>query len=527
MRLKARQFADYFRESSMEECATAVAVLLNSRPKRYMTKSGFTEAVLAVSGYGLWLFEECVKAAGDRAEAAALVLPDREPSTTERLDLAWWLDRRIASLAKQPAAVQSEILRSSWELLNAEERFVYNRFVLGSFRPTISRSAIIEAVAIMAGIPNFVVQARFALLNELSPSSFQGLLGSDISDTVHSAPLDLFPISDTQRRVGTIDVLSGKRFEWKRRGLRAQIVRRGGQGFVWTTAGVLVTDLVPEIAKSLPFIPDGVVIEGEIVCPSEGAPPYMTLALAFSGVDALDPKVPLQFVAMDLLEHHGNSVRHEVLSTRFALLNEVVTDVNITQANSITGDVELGQGAICISQSISIRDQAELQQACLHARALGHIGLLARDLDAPYPDSNQDPDWLIIKPDTMSLNGVLMYAERGAGAEASRYTQFTFGVWKDEQLVPIAKVASPWTDDEYKSVEVFIRENTVERFGPVRTVLPAIVVRIVFEGIDSAPKRKAGVILRAPAIDGIQPDLTPDRASTLEDVLSMRSEVAT
>ena len=309
--------------------------------------------------------------------------------------------------------------------------------------------------------------------------------------------------------------------------IRAQLVKRAGQVWLWSRGEELVTDRFPELATMAEALPDGCVIDGEIVVwrkdvalPDDPGKvqPFADLQKSI-GRKTLGAKllrdVPVVLLAYDLLEQGGVDLRARPQSERRALLDALIAQVPHPQ--------------LLPSQTLHGATWADLASQREAARSLGVEGLMLKARGAQYGvGRTKDVGvWWKWKLAPLSIDAVLIYAQRGHGRRASLYSDYTFAVWDGEpdaaerKLVPFAKAYSGLTDTEMGRVDALIRKTTVESFGPVRSVRPTLVFEVGFEGIARSPRHKSGIAVRFPRMLRWREDKPVAEADTLQTLAAL------
>jgi DNA ligase-1 len=390
--------------------------------------------------------------------------------------------------------------------LSGIERFVWNKLITGEFRVGVSRLLVIRALAEISGLDARTITDRLAGAWQPSEESYRRLLSPEVGQR-SGEPYPFFlahALADAPEELGARgDWLA----EWKWDGIRAQIVRRGAQTWIWSRGDELVTERFPEVQMLAAKLPDGSVLDGEILAWREDRPlPFANLQRRI-GRKILTAKLladcPVAFLGFDLVEEAGCDIRCMPLRERRERLQKL--PVRVSEALVAPGWKELAL----------LRDGA---------RAKGVEGIMLKRLDSAYGVGRTRGDWWKWKLEPMSVDAVLVYAQRGHGRRASLYTDYTFAVWNEAELVPFAKAYSGLTDAELRRVDAFIRRNTSEKFGPVRTVKPEIVCEIGFEGIQPSRRHKSGVAVRFPRILRLRPDKRPDQADTVAGLRALLRE---
>jgi DNA ligase-1 len=299
--------------------------------------------------------------------------------------------------------------------------------------------------------------------------------------------------------------------EWKWDGIRGQLIRRGQQSFIWSRGEELVNDKFPEILALLDQLPNGTVLDGELLAFRDGSPLPFSVLQTRIGRKNLSKKqlheAPVSFMAFDLLEWEGKDLREQPLEQRKALLDSIHNSLSLPSLE--------------ISVPISFDSWKELTQHRMTSREQGSEGLMLKKIDSSYETGRKRGSWWKWKLDPLTIDGVLIYAQKGHGRRADLFTDYTFGVWDGELLVSFAKAYSGLSDAEIREVDAYVKKNTKEKFGPVRTVTPGLVFEIAFEGIQASPRHKSGIALRFPRIARWRKDKTIDQANSLADLQAL------
>ncbi|MFN3874297.1 MAG: cisplatin damage response ATP-dependent DNA ligase, partial [Flavobacteriales bacterium] len=299
--------------------------------------------------------------------------------------------------------------------------------------------------------------------------------------------------------------------EHKWDGIRAQLIVRGGQHYVWSRGEELVTGKYPELAALREALPNGTVLDGELLAWKDGAAlPFAELQKRIGRKSVgrkLLADVPVILMAYDVMEHEGEDIRQRPLSERRARLEALVEAAR--------------HPALALSPTLPFTTWEEIVAHREHARSRGIEGLMLKRLGSTYEVGRRRGDWWKWKVDPLRIDAVLTFSMAGHGRRADLYTDHTFGLWHNGALVTFAKAYSGLTDAEMKEVDAFVKKNTIERFGPVRQVRPELVFEIAFEGISASTRHKSGVAVRFPRIARWRKDKKPQDANTLEDLKGM------
>ncbi len=527
----------YLRAADFGDAAWAAYFLAGGKPRQLVPTRVLRALAQEAAGLPEWLFDESYDAVGDLAETIALLLPP--PTDAHDLGLAVWVEQHLLPLRKTPPEQLPDVLRAQWAQLAPDERLVYFKLMTGSFRVGVSRLQVTQALAAVGGIDAKRVAQRLMgylhITGQPTASDYAALIAPESSGELNQKtsgqPYPFFlahpfnlPLAQFESTLGhPADWL----IEWKWDGIRAQLVRRAGQVWLWSRGEELVTDRFPELATMGEALPDGTVIDGEIVVwrknvelPDDPGKvqPFADLQKRI-GRKTLGAKllrdVPVVLLAYDLLEFEGRDLRAQPQAERRARLDALVADVPHPQLLPSP-----------LLQGESWEALAREREA---ARSMGVEGMMLKARSAHYGvGRTKDVGvWWKWKIDPLSIDAVLIYAQRGHGRRASLYSDYTFAVWDgppaqpDRKLVPFAKAYSGLTDAEMNRVDALIRKTTIETFGPVRSVRPTLVFELGFEGIARSTRHKSGIAVRFPRMLRWREDKPVEEADTLETLSAL------
>jgi DNA ligase-1 len=508
--LKQAALRAYFEQCDAASGAWAVYFLSGRRIKRLVPTALLRSWCAELSGVPDWMFEECYSSVGDLAETMALLLPRGDGSSHRTL--AEWVEESIVPLGQCSDDERRTRLREAWDELAASERFVFNKLLTGSFRVGVSQQMVTRALADATGLEATTIAARLMGDWAPTPAFFESLRSRDAiaEDLTRPYPFCLaHPLQTDPAELGDVrDWI----VEWKWDGIRAQIIRRGGQSLVWSRGEEQIGERFPELHAAVAALPEGVVLDGEILAwKGDHVLPFGELQRRI-GRKVLSARmladVPVRFVAFDLLEHAGRDLREEPLSVRRELLESVVPTVDITQP-------------LQASPLVVAKDWASLVELRAVSRERHVEGLMLKRRDSIYAVGRPTGLWWKWKIDPYTCDAVLIYAQRGHGRRASLYTDYTFAAWDGEALVPFAKAYSGLTDAEIREVDRFVRKHTLEQFGPVRSVQPELVFELAFENIQLSKRHKSGIAVRFPRIARWRRDKRPQDADSLESIKAL------
>lgn len=522
---KVTAIARYFEAARPEDAAWAMNFLIGRRPKRMANSTRMQELAAHMAGLPPWLFLECYDAVGDFAETISLILPDFGEPSGDR-SLRYWVEERLLRLPGLSEEEQVRALAEDWAELRGAERFVYTKLITGAFRVGVSQELVVRALSQVSGVPRPTIAHRLMGDWVPTPAFYEGLLSEATPDTDVSKPYPFclaHPLEQAPEGLGPIEEWHA---EWKWDGIRAQLIRREGQSFVWSRGEELITDRFPEMVDICEALPNGTVLDGEILAWGNGKPQKFMALQRRIGRKLLSKKilqeVPAVLVAFDLLELRGEDLRETPFEERRRLLAEVIAEVNANAPRQLTLSGEEPEYRLQLSPRVLASSWEDLAAARQASRDGNVEGLMLKRLDSPYLVGRKKGLWWKWKIEPFTVDAVLIYAQRGSGKRASLYTDYTFAVWDDEgKLVPFAKAYSGLTDEEIRKVDSWVRRNTREKFGPVRTVEAELVMELAFEGIQISTRHKSGLAVRFPRIARWRHDKKPPDADSLASVRAM------
>jgi DNA ligase-1 len=505
---KVAALVRYFREVPAADAIWAIYFFTGRRLPRSVNSTMLRTWAAEVAGYPGWLLDECYDAVGDQSETIALLLP--EPERVAPPGLAQFISERIVPMKRWHDERRRQVVEQSWKELDRRQRFLFHKLMGGSFRVGVAKTLVVRALAQVAGVPQPVMAYRIMGDWEPTEASYHRLMqpesATDTSTDSISRPYPFYlasPLTDPLTELGNI---RDWQIEWKWDGIRAQLIRRQDDILIWSRGEELITDRFPEIVRSADVVvPDGTVLDGELLAWMGDQPLAFSLLQRRIGRKSVTPRimseVPVVFLAYDLMEWQGADLREQPLAARRELL------ANWHQQH------QHERLRLSTVHNLETWNAAE----ALLATSREHLteGLMLKRLSSPYGVGRTRGDWWKLKIEPFHIDAVLVYAQSGSGKRASLFTDYTFAVWHEGELVPVAKAYSGLTNEEIKKVDAFIRSNTLERFGPVRVVKPELVFELAFEGIQSSPRHKSGVAVRFPRMARWRTDKKPEQADTL------------
>ncbi|MBQ4805170.1 ATP-dependent DNA ligase [Aquimarina sp. MMG015] len=516
--VKVSALASYFKNAPENDKVWTIAILSHRRPPRPVNTTLLRTWASELANIPLWLFEESYHIVGDLAETIALVVPTSKESSTKTL--TEYLQEMIA-LKKQSEEHKRAYLQKNWGVLNYYERFVFTKLITGGFRIGVSQKLMTRSLSKATEIDEDIL--AYKLMGNWDPNtiSFQDLVLEEKESDFLSKPYPFYLAYAVENEVSNLGNITNWYAEHKWDGIRAQVIIRNNEIFVWSRGEELVTDKYPEFQELLKIIPNGTVLDGEILpFPNGTIGTFNDLQTRIGRKTVsknLLQKTPVILKAYDMLEWKGNDIRNYPFSERRELLEKLFLNVC---------DSELyikQETPLHLSEKMTFNSWSAVADERERSRDVRSEGLMLKKKDSPYLVGRKKGDWWKWKVDPLTIDAVLTYAMRGHGRRSNLFTDYTFGLWNHDktELVTFAKAYSGLTDAEFKEVDKFIKGNTLERFGPVRSVTPQLVFEIAFEGIALSKRHKSGVATRFPRILRWRQDKKIQEANTLEDLKTL------
>jgi DNA ligase-1 len=506
---KVAALASYFKKADDEDKIWTVALLSHRRPRRTLKTRDLRKWAAEEANIPLWLFEESYHIVGDLAETIALVLPPARQKNSAPLHE--WIER-IMNMRDVEEAEQKQFVLDAWRGLDRTERLIFNKIITGGFRIGVSQKLMTRALSRATDIDEQLLAHR--LMGNWDPvrTHFEDLVINPDPKENLSRPYPFYlayALEDEPEELGDPSEWAA---EWKWDGIRAQWIQRQGEVFIWSRGEELVTDKYPELNS--PVEAPDVVLDGELLAFDEGAPlPFNALQkrIGRKRVSAkLRREVPVILRVYDVLEWEGADWRARPYRERRRAVKDWLSR-------------QPADSPFLLSERVPFDAWAELAEQRESARSLGSEGLMLKQWDSPYKAGRKKGDWWKWKVDPFTMDAVLIYAQQGHGRRSNLFTDYTFAVWNEEQteLITVTKAYSGLTDAEFREITRFVRKNTIERFGPVRSVKPELVFEIAFEGIAASNRHKSGLALRFPRMKRWRRDKPTQEANTIADMFAL------
>ncbi|MCU0953541.1 MAG: cisplatin damage response ATP-dependent DNA ligase [Hyphomicrobium sp.] len=507
---KLALLSDYLRSAPDPDRGWALAALTDGLPLRIAFRRILSE--LMINRVDAELFRLSRDFVGDTAETVSLLWPAvASPATPPRLGEI--VERLLSARPAQHADIIATVLDSC----NVRERWAFLKLIGGAPRVGVSARLARTSVAETGGQDVSAVEEVWHALNPPYTELFAWMEGRaerpDSSAVPVFRPLMLaHPIEDADWPALDPNDFAA---EWKWDGIRVQIAAKAGDVRLYSRTGDDISPAFPDIRAA--FTNAEVVADGELLVVRQGTvAPFNDLQQRLNRKTVAGKMLrdyPAHLRLYDLLFAGGDDVRPLSFQERRSRLEEwharerpVVTD---------------------LSTLVPFSSFSELEELWRGAREAGIEGLMLKRRASPYLSGRPKGHWFKWKRAALTLDCVLMYAQRGSGKRSSLYSDLTFGVWRpregsdQRELVPVGKAYSGFTDAELRELDRFIRANTTETFGPVRAVVPQLVLEIAFDAVQRSTRHKSGVAMRFPRVHRIRWDKPAEEADTLASTLAL------
>ena len=506
----------YFRDARPHDAAWALYLLSGGKvggARRRIAASGELRAWIAeAAALPAWLVSDSYDQVGDLAETLTLLLDDPAGAAPDR-PLAEWIEQHLLAVANQPEAVRRAAVEAGWTQLPAAERLVFNKLLTGALRVGVSQRLVQQALAELSGIDIARIAQR--MLGEWvpSPGLLASLLSAEELPQDRQQPYPFYLASPIETDVAGLGPVGDWTLEWKWDGIRLQLLRRKGEVALWSRGEERLDGRFPEIEAAAMHLPDGTVIDGELLGWRDGEAQPLPFTALQTRIQRRKPgaktlaDTPVRVLAYDLLELDGEDLRGRPLAERRAQLAGVLD--------------ALGDPRLVLSPTLAASDWDDAAMQRAQARERGVEGLMLKRSSSPYQSGRRRGDWWKWKIEPLTIDAVMIYAQAGHGRRSTLYTDYTFGVWDGERLVPVAKAYSGLDDKEILQLDRWIRANTVERFGPVRSVRGEQVFELGFEAVNRSSRHKSGIAVRFPRILRWRHDKPASEADTLAQLQAL------
>ena len=512
---KLEAIQEYFAVANDEDKIWVAALFTGRRPKRSVNAALLRGWCMEVANTEPWLFEECYHTVGDLAETISLLIPENkiDLKDTVNFSLAHYLNA-FKIIGKEDDELKKKFVTDAWSQMNRSEIFVFNKLMTGGFRIGVSQKMMVNAIAKTTDVSPSIIAHR--LMGDWDPETitFNELLSTEHSAADNSKPYPFYLSYAIEYDVSELGDVNEWQAEWKWDGIRGEIIKRNDEIFVWSRGEELLTDKFPEYKILNDILPNGTAIDGEIISLAAPASDDNFSVLPFSALQTRIGRknitskqlkeAPVGFIVYDLLEENSEDIRELPMEERRKKLEILVEKIDLP--------------FIHLSPIIKFETWDELKEIRKQSRDKGSEGIMLKRKSSEYKVGRKRGDWWKWKIDPLTIDAVMVYAQKGSGRRSNLYTDYTFAVKDGDKLVTFAKAYSGLTDKEFAQVDNFVKRNSIEKFGPVRTVKPELVFELAFEGIAESKRHKSGVALRFPRMSRWRKDKSFEEINTLDDL---------
>ena len=521
---KVNFLTKYFKLNNNLNNILTIYLLIGKKNKRFISGKSLREYYANIYKIPKWLIDECYSKVGDSAEVIALLLQDKilEKNIKDDISLNELINEILPKLKKLDENKKKLYIKSLWEKISKDNQLIFNKILSGTFRIGVSKGLVVKAISNMTGVDESIILHR--LMGELEPieETYMFLINQKLEQKELDYKPYPFQLANTfdERIKETISV-DKYQFEPKWDGIRSQIIKRSNNISIWTRGEELVNKTFPELIKIISHFKNDFVLDGEILIWDENKNRPKNFSLLQKRLGRKSPSLKIQkdlpvvFMAYDILEINGKDIRSKILSERRNILEKSFSNL-ISEDKSIIGKIK-------ITKLHQISNWIDLEEVKNSARKSNTEGLVIKDKQSEYVPGRKKGNWWKYKIDPMQLDGILIYARPGSGKRADLYTDYSFGIWEDNKLVKFANAYSGLNNEEIRELDKWIRRNTLEKFGPVRSVKPELVFEISFDNIQISKRHKSGIALRFPRITKWRRDKNIMEADNLENALKMIS----
>ncbi len=519
---KINFLARYFKSNSKLNNIWTIYLLIGKSNRRFISGKLLRKYYADIYKYPLWLIETCYLKVGDSAEVISLLLQDKVIEKNIHVDISLndLISKILPNLSKLDENNKKSHLKLLWEKIRKENQLIFNKILTGTFRIGVSKGLVTKAISKVIEIDESIILHR--LMGDLEPNeaTCSFLFNQKLDKKELAYKPYPFQLANTfQEKIKETKSISQYQFESKWDGIRSQIIKRSNNISIWTRGEELVNKSFPELEKYFSEFKNDFVLDGEILVWDENKNFPKNFSLLQKRLGRKSPTLKIQkdlpvvFIAYDILEFQGKDIREEILKERRKIL-ENFFKLSLEEKSIISTNIK-------ISKLLQINSWKEVVEAKNSSREINTEGLVIKNKNSKYLPGRKKDCWWKYKIDPMQLDGILIYARTGSGKRADLYTDYSFAIWENNNLVKFANAYSGLNNEEIKELDKWIRKNTIEKYGPVRSVKPELVFEISFDNIQISKRHKSGIALRFPRITKWRKDKTIEEADNLENALKL------
>lgn len=499
-KIQRELLSDYLDQASLEDIAWAITLLCEPRIKRLFSIKELRAIAEKHSDVSQEIFDACVAFTGDATEAISLILPTNSNESDAGLESLMEIHQSLQIMDKQTRAIE---LPKIWNNLDTDERYILNKLLTNGLKSPVSISLLAKVIAAHYNRDPYLMQIDLLHQKDNYPVDISAITTSQNTPNGWYHPIEFKRAHQAQPAAISLNTENLVSYEWD--GVRAQIVKSQDDCLLWTQRGELITQKVPELIQITDHIPPNTRIDGILIATDENTFLPKSFARKRLAKKNLTPKdlssAPFIFIAIDLFGINGNAIIDEPFSSRLQQLESLFRTFPSNQF-------------IQLNEYASYENPEQLQALLIDAKQYHARAVIIRESHAPYLSD----EWLCIKNIPHQINTVLLYVKRGEGAFANEFRQMTLGVYSGSELLPIATCENTLGPDENILLKSFVRENRIDRFGPVISVEAQLVMRIEFEAVEVSKRRKSGVALKKPRIISWEKEKLLEDVSQLEGI---------
>lgn len=489
---KKNYLKQYLEEAPVSEVIFALHALTKGKKEKAASSRDMKRAANTLVTIPKWLFKKSYGEVGDLSETISLLVGKQEHKGDSIKDWYSYLNR----LQRAKKYQKHIILRQFYQDHSKTEILLFNKLITGTFRIGVAKKTVITVLSDHLNIDETVLKRR--LFSSWNPykTSIETLSQDPNEEELRHTPYPFYLAENLEK-----DKENPKEywFEWKYDGIRVQIIIDKIVS-VWSRRGDLITNVFPECKSLKEHYPDGTILDAELLAYNKKPLPFTELQKRLGknkATQKLQKEIPVKLFAYDVIQWKHEDIRNQPIEKRKQNLKET----------SILQPVKTFQ----------FSTWEEAQQKKQKATQHGVEGLILKKKKSVYKEGRVRGNWWKWKRNPFTLDLVLLYAEKGRGRRAGKYTAYTFGVYKDQELVPLTRAYSGLTDKEIEEVDEWIKSNTVSSYGPVVEVVEEKVFEIAFQSISKKPSKKAGYTVRFPRIKRVRDTLSVEQADTVEE----------
>ncbi len=525
---KIEVLKNYFLSNDPIDNSWAIYLLTGKSNKRFISGRYLKNLFSQIYEYPQWLIDTCYLKVGDSAEVITLLLKNKTNSRKKKLSnisLNELLSETIPALSKLNEVEKNLEIKHLWETLPEDNHLIFNKILTGTFRVGVSIGLITKSISKLINIEEEIISHR--LMGDFKPSidSYEFLTKKNINlQELNSKPFPFLLANTIEDKIFK-NSINDFQFEWKYDGIRMQLIKRSGNVSLWTRGQELVNESFPELVEKMSHIKDDFVLDGELLVWNFKEQIAYDFSLLQKRINRKSPsrsiqmKYPIIFIAYDLLEINGRDIREIKLENRRIELEKYFSEWQIKTENNISDILK-------ICDLIFPKDWPDALTFKEKSRENNTEGLIIKKKTSIYSSGRKKGIWWKYKVDPMQLDAVLIYAKGGSGRRAGLYTDYSFALWKDKELIKFASAYSGLTNIEIKELDKWIRKNTIEKFGPVRSLKPEMVFEISFEKIQISKRHKSGIAVRFPRITKWRKDKKINDADSLENAYELMKKIS-